>query len=328
MVKKSKKIPHTQLIFETKNGLLTENAWLYQDILQYQLEDDKTKFEVYEDLAKWLFNKNIEFKKEYSDSKAKTTMLNRFANHRDRIEGKIKDLVTLGLLAKKGITYARKVKAQPMPLYALTENGYTLAQILRREKMKGKYKNTINEIIIKFLISWLRKRNSSMTIYASRMYELYHKNAIIDIPLDMIKEYLFSGKAFSSMFQLVVSMVNMSPTNHKYLEKHWKIVHDALTSLEPSILRSVLFQLKQTYEQQILNTHPDLTWEKLWLEYIADENTLVLMGKCMKCDQIHYIPCDTKGYLKIRILMNSYPLINCEGCKEKKSVIVAPEIIG
>ena len=53
MVKESKKIPYT-IIFETKDDLLTKNAWLYQDILQYQLEANKTKtgFRVYEDLAK------------------------------------------------------------------------------------------------------------------------------------------------------------------------------------------------------------------------------------------------------------------------------------
>ncbi|MGI8832583.1 MAG: hypothetical protein ACR2IS_08105, partial [Nitrososphaeraceae archaeon] len=208
-----------------------------------------------------------------------------------------------------------------------TRNGYFLAQILRREKMKGKNKNTINKIIIKFMISWLLERNSSMTIYASNMYERYQNEELMDIPLDMIKEYLFSGKPFSSVFQLIISIMNMSPPNRKHLEKHWKIVRDALTNLEPNILRSVLFVLKQTYEQQISNTHPDLTWEKVWLQYIADENTLVLMGKCRRCDQVHYVPCDTKSYLEIKIIRDSYPLINCERCKEKNSVIVAPEII-
>jgi hypothetical protein len=326
MVKESKKIPYIQLVFETKDDLLTKNALLYQDILQYQLEADKTEFQVYEDLAKWLFTKNREFLDEYSDSKAKTPMGSRFANKRDRIEAKIKDLIDLQLLAKKGVTTAQKVKVE-IPLYALTRHGYFLAQMLRREKMKGKLKNAINQVIIKFMISWLRERNSSMTIFASNMYERYQNEGLIDIPLDMIKEYLFSGKPYSTVFQLIISMINMSPTNHKHLEKHWKIIHNALTSLEPNVLRIVLFTLKQTYEQQISNTHLDLVWEKLWLNYIADENTIVLMGKCRKCDQIHNVPVDTKSYLQMRLLKNFHPLIKCERCKEKDSVIVAPEII-
>ena len=60
-------------------------------------------------------------------------MGSRFANKRDRIEAKIKDLVDLGLLAQKGVTLAQKVKTE-IPIYALTKRGlFSCTNVKERE---------------------------------------------------------------------------------------------------------------------------------------------------------------------------------------------------
>jgi hypothetical protein len=321
MVKKSEITPHIGMIFDTHNKEYENNSKLCQDILRYPFKSGKTQFRLYEDLAKWLFDKNREFVDEYSDSESRTPIRTRFANKRQRIERKIDDLINLGLLEQKGTVKATKVN-HDMPLFGLTSEGKLVALILERVHKQDRTK--INQDLYQFIISWLQQFNSSKTIFVRSIYDRYYSENQMDIPLDIITDHLLDRIRW--IFDLISILTYTPPTDPKNHKRHFKYVYETLQSLDPNIRRSVLLFLKQSYEHQILITYPDRKWEEEYLKYLDNENFFTLRGKCRNCKQIYYIPTPTEIFLEAILLRGGYPLMNCNECSGENTIVIGVKI--
>ena len=107
--------------------------------MEYYLEtNDDTAFR-FTDLARWLMEKNNEFREYYSDSKAHIPKSTRIALRRHVIQSCINDLMELDLILIRGKTKAEK-NDLVTPLYEYTTEGQILSFILlynRSEFLRG-----------------------------------------------------------------------------------------------------------------------------------------------------------------------------------------------
>src|SRR6266496_2659280 len=118
------------------SGKYTNNALLYQDILEYFFEttknnknDDPLDGFFFNDLAGWLVTKkNAEFVSYYTDFDSRVTKQNRINARRRRIQECVTNLQNMGLILDIGPVEARRNKAKT-PLYIYSKNGKIIAWI-------------------------------------------------------------------------------------------------------------------------------------------------------------------------------------------------------
>ncbi len=301
-------------IFETKEAQYTKNALLYQDILQYSIDTGITEFQFYEHLGKWLLVKNVEFREEYSGSRKHIPPRTRFANKRQRIQDKINDLIRVSLIQINGSTKASKVNTD-IPLYSLTNEGKFFALMLGRDLAEDR--NKINQILYDFIMPWLQSYDSSITTFATAIYERYYKEDSIDIPFDIIRDHILDK--FNYILDRLLVPVSEVP-KEKYQERHWRIVYETLMTLEPHIRKKVLFHFKHNAEHKIMRAYPDSVWEQDWIKNIDNENIFVLWGKCNKCKQSYTFSLPSEKIFEDILLKNKVPTDDCDECGGKGTI--------
>lgn len=97
--------------------------------MEYNLETNDDITFRFTDLARWLMEKNNEFREYYSDSKAHIPKSTRIALRRHVIQSCINDLMELDLILNRGKTKAEK-NDLVTPLYEYTTEGQILSFIL------------------------------------------------------------------------------------------------------------------------------------------------------------------------------------------------------
>ncbi|MGC1932632.1 MAG: hypothetical protein WA667_26970 [Candidatus Nitrosopolaris sp.] len=125
----TRKIQPIQAIFKNdRTGLL------FQDILKYSIdgknkEDDGKSFRLWY-LIKWLLEVNQEFVNHFKDLSTRTmTTSNKLKDRTDRVEGKVEDLVKLGLIVQSGT--AKELKGNgTVPIFQFTPMGHAIAWII------------------------------------------------------------------------------------------------------------------------------------------------------------------------------------------------------
>jgi len=134
MVKKESRTPPIRAIFEkNENGFPTENALLYQGILNYPFKTGNKRFKI-RPLGIWLTRNHRDWKEYYDDpaSTSKNTPYKaRYENRKDRILAKVQHLLQMGLLSSD-TTKAEKIDTE-IPLLELTGEGLFISKMLARQ---------------------------------------------------------------------------------------------------------------------------------------------------------------------------------------------------
>src|SRR5215467_12380447 len=110
----------TYSIFEKKNGLYTNRALFYQDILRYSTITIKREFKDRE-LTRWLLENNQELINYYLGPPNNHVPKNKRVEYRiERVKESIQDLIHLDLMQETGSTPAEKGGTRPVALYGYT----------------------------------------------------------------------------------------------------------------------------------------------------------------------------------------------------------------
>src|ERR1051325_3143803 len=219
---------HIDLLFETnEDGYFTPKSLLYQDIMEYFLEDNKEHPFRFTDLAKWLMKKNNEFRNYYSGSKAKVPMSSRTANRRQKIKQCIDDLIGLDLISDQGKTKSQKNETLT-PLYAYTIQGQILSFLLLYYKNSQEEKDTSEkaakrkyacEKIYDLIQKYLTDRESYDATFALKFFtNLLNGHIFETIVIELIAGLIGDGIAgkysFNSVFQLLNYIMYIVFTPH------------------------------------------------------------------------------------------------------------------
>lgn len=332
---------YLNLIFEKdSNGNYTNDALLYQDILEFLFEiNDKEDSFRFNEIAGWLvMKKNREFLNYYSDNKSRTPKQHRINARRRRIQGHIDDLQKMQLIFNIGPVKARR-NNESTPLYIYSKYGQIIAWIIKRNTTDilndenelrklvparnqelTKLRNMAEENIINIIQSifpgeksdsvrtsnlYCDREHLSKNIMKYRFFNIAKENGIISIIINGIRILLQREieLSMSDLFDRIVYGFYILAPDLK--EKVWNTFIATLNSLDETTRRMILFYEKIDIESGI-HKRPDHIlpqWEKLWLENISNCDKLVLFGDCTSCMEHYPVVVDYYKYKRRMFLL-------------------------
>jgi hypothetical protein len=322
------KVLALNIVFQTnEDGKYTKEALLYQDIIQYfhKTGESKSKFT---DIGRWLIENNKEFRHEYDrdlrfSSKQNTTIRYALEKRKDRINNKIKDLVQLGLLDNTEKTRASKI-GTPIPLYALTGEGYFIHLLLERQKPdKG---DVINSDLYDLIQYNLGRFDFLRASILSKIYEgLKDRGSFIEA-IDVLESVLLTENKMQTIFECIIKTGALIPP-HKIANKslfweYYEVNKAVVNKLDEETRSKYYFSLKLALEREIALQHPSREWENLMIENIGDHSALVLYGRCKSCKEEYPVLVDGPEYWW------GDSLGDCSKCNGKRTLTVSDKISG
>ena len=337
MVKYHTRNPPIQEIFKKdKNGFNTKRALMYQDILGYPLKTGEAKFKI-RSIGMWLLQQNQELIGEYSGTERNTPWKARFDSRKDRFEAMLEDLVRLQLLIEnKG--KAEKVDT-PISIYSLTGSGYFVALLIKRKSLrdllnKGSVKkrdnqkelNEINDRLYQFIQSNLRRHDSYQTTALAKEYEIYKSSGWFDTVLYLIESLLYDGMEVKTVYEAIesASLVDIEhrPDFHRGLHE---LSLKALDSLDEKTKFVKRVEIKTLLESRILEQVPTREWEDLRLHHLNDYSTVILYGKCHKCNWEDFVEADPISFINTQMKNSIHSKCpKCEGLELHVSTELPP----
>jgi hypothetical protein len=326
MVKYHRKNPPIQEIFKKdKTGFDTEKALMYQDILLYPLRTGSASFKL-RPIGMWLLRNNRQLMDEYTGTKGKTPWKTRYENRKGRFEAMLEDLVELQLLTKnKG--KAEKVNTT-ISHYSLTGSGYFIALLIKRKNLGDLLKkssvknrdnqkelNEINNKLYEFIQSNLKRHDSYHTIALSKEYEIYKDQGWFYTVLYLIESLLYDGDKVKTVYEAIelASRVEIGhrPEIHSGLHT---LSLKALNSLDEKTKFVKRVEIKTLLESRILEQVPTREWEDLRLHYLNDYSTVILYGKCHKCNWEDFVEADPIRFINVHVKNSIHS--TCPKCSE------------
>ncbi len=288
MVKHHTKNPLIQELFKKdKNRSDTNKALMYQDILSYPLKTGNTNF-------KLRLQNNQQLINEYTGIKGKTAWKTRYENRKGRFEAMLEDLVKLHLLTKNA-GKAEKVDIA-ISFYSLTGSGYFVALLIRRKNLiellnKGSVKdknyqkelNDINDKLYEFVQSNLKRHDSYHTIALAKEYEVYKDHGWFDTVLYLIESLLHNRNGVKTVYEAIesASLVDV---------KRRPKIQSGLHTLSLKALNSLDERTKFVKRIEIKALH-----------YLNDYSTVILYGKCHKCNWEDFVEVDPISFINTHI---------------------------
>ena len=313
MVKYHTKNPPIQELFKKdKNRSDTNKALMYQDILSYPLKSGNANFKL-RTIGMWLLRNNQQLINEYTGTKGKTAWKARYENRKGRFEAMLEDLVQLHLLTKNA-GKAEKVDIA-ISSYSLTGSGYFVALLIRRMNLRDllsknsvrdrdyqKELNEINDKLYEFVQSNLKRHDSYHTIALAKEYEVYKDHRWFDTVLYLIESLLRNRNGVRTVYEAIefAGLVDVKnrPKIHSGLHT---LSLKALNSLDDKTKFVKRIEIKTLLESRILEQVPTREWEDLRLHHLNDYSTVILYGKCHKCNWEDLVEVDPISFINTHI---------------------------
>ena len=345
----------TRILFDkTPDGRYTNDALLYQDIIQYVFE--KTELIVNEnpklfafffnELAGWLvMKKNTEFISYYSDSKSKVNMSNRIAFRRNRIKKCLDNLHCMGLILQCGPVKSRKNKIIDTRIYLFTSWGKIVSYLIKSSnpELSRTEKIAISESVfqlleesspLKLLTSESEKLDSTLTCRESfmlRFFRLCYSNELFDEIVRAMWNILLHDSKLRLISGLIDSIVydHTIYTNKRFRSSVWDIFNQTLESLDEESRSIILFydkfQIEMGLAEQYKSDSNISGWERLWIKNINNCKKLTVLGYCTNCKKEYPLTIDYFEYKQgIFVLDDREVLVlDCKECNTKESLLIS-----
>jgi len=330
--------PKIRIIFENYYNEKYDNSKLYQNILEYA--SIETKGFKFTELGKWLMEKNIEFKNDYSDSKAHTRMSNRIANKRQRIKNCIDNLKKWEFLHISKMVTAQKNDI-PTPLYVLTPLGKLIFLIVKAKfSIKEEEKNNVIKEIIDIVNSIKEQNDSAIVLFITELLnQLWENNktsSIIQHFEQLSRLELNSGNDFLSSLLGIKHFIHWfivdEEISFKILEKLPEnkrniILYNLKTEIEYYYQQNYLINddfFKKNFLRVSINNFnygdlinsmaiPSAYWEETRMKYINLFSKVVVPSYCNTCISHKAFLVDIADYLKSVIKWHSFPSMHVSG---------------
>ena len=330
MAKMETKTPYIQAIFEKdQNRTYTENALLYQDILNYSIKTRSKKFKL-RSLGMWLLDNHFDWKKYYdsTSSKRNTPYRARYENRKDRIASKVRHLLQMNLMSSD-TTRAEKVDME-IPLLELTGEGTFIVKMLERRYSNKKHdaNEELYNLIQKAFSDY--GGSSSSIIFLSKLYSTYKDRGLLDHIFDVQHEVLENSKSITFLFwglfdfKVFYTAVKKKAADKSLVRQLAKTFFEAEDSLDWYIKENLRFIVKSGYERDIINQYPSREWENLWIKTMNDNSKLVTTATCRKCGPypvVIDIPEQLYQFFKYLIFSFYGKNIKCSKCNKNMVTI-------
>lgn len=300
-----------------KNQNLTQFAEMLTDFINKLA--DKSNFKLTE-IGKWLIENHKPFWEEFHNSKLPKSW--RLHAKRNYIKYRLDNLINSGIIGVVGTVKSQKNQLQTTN-YKLTKFGIlaalTLGAISQNNPNSNNYKNILFNC-------WVAEILTSKRIPKSlRLFLLiFLKNGF---------------NSFSDRFLYSVLLKNHFTFNYQEIRGYFlqlrtidlKMYESFISSLKELHVQTrelLLMQIKTEMEVNIANKEslPD-DWELTRFNNISDCNTLVLLGKCSKCNVLQTIRFDFYEFLELPAKRHGnklIPSVDCGQCGGKSSFHITP----
>jgi hypothetical protein len=321
-------------IFETRdNGIFTDEAVLYQDILKYasvikRSRDNENSndysFSLWE-LIKWLRSNHKNYVDRYN-MKPLSNPQTEIESLQKGIKSKVDSFIQLDLIKPIGTRQSKKGTGE-ITLYTYTEFGFLFAWTL--ESDKGDKAKVISEVydLIQSIFRRGRYAPSSSILY-SEFFKICKQAGTFQDIVDLIRTTLTSKNQTVTTIGEFIQQIQQLSFNDpdKTIFFNFLLWEETFNKLDPQIQNLVMYNLKIDLERRMdLQVKNDRNYEKLRFKVKDDPRSIALEGYCTKCR--YYIPMavDLLEY-KIRMICASavnQPImfIKCPNpkCKMEKS---------
>ncbi len=279
---------------------------------------------LFNDIAKFVIQRNAEFQDYYSGSKAHVTMSARIANRRDTIQKCINDLQKIMLMVQVGTIPALKNKI-PTPKYAFTPSGKTVALFL--ERLDPRKKQDADEKIFQVLKLTYSNNDTAANRFHVKFIERLKLDGLLGEILDAVTEYLPRTHELERILNVYGIVTMRAFSDPKMVEKVWNSYLATFNDIDAKTRRIILRYEKARLENNIAAGSRFRTkeWEDLWIDNIADDSKIALGGICEKCLKPSAILVDYFEYLKA-ILTSEKGMYSttCPKCKSERTFYVLP----
>ena len=199
--------------------------------------------------------------------------------------------------------------------YSLTGSGYFVALLIRRMNLRDllsknsvrdrdyqKELNEINDKLYEFVQSNLKRHDSYHTIALAKEYEVYKDHRWFDTVLYLIESLLRNRNGVRTVYEAIefAGLVDVKnrPKIHSGLHT---LSLKALNSLDDKTKFVKRIEIKTLLESRILEQVPTREWEDLRLHHLNDYSTVILYGKCHKCNWEDLVEVDPISFINTHI---------------------------
>jgi hypothetical protein len=338
-------------VFERQiNGLYTEEALLYQNILEY-FDEDTGKIETTEgrqalqircrgsqtlgyrrvntwSLTKWLLAKNLGLREYYSSGDKRYMTDDTKIRHRlQTIQKRVNDLAECRLLKKMDVECAKN--GQPTPIYTITDDGIILLWLMKYNigQLELSDKDKMERILFQLIQAYYSRSQSYIGDFTSRLYERFMQKGFSSHMLRHLLRTLHSNKHLVNSLNEVLDFILQDSLMRLQTRKIFlNIYFEVLNGFSEDEKKIILHHQKADVESRIHLARPPKDWEECWIEYINDYSKLVLYGKCTNCFQAYPVLMDYVDYRTSFLHEDSIPKMNCNKCTSHDALEVYNDI--
>lgn len=279
----------------------TKNAVLYRNILEYLFEGQGHKPFRFTELAKFLMRKNHEFRDYYTDHLRNVTMSSRIANHRQRIQKCLDNLIASRLIVTVGSVRSKKNELQT-PLYAFSIEGKIaalLSSYYNNYEQKEK-KRLIEDKLFELIHELFSKYNSYVTDFLLKIYSGAKAKGFAESIAILLIKILQSNIPIKFVDEALRWNVYFHLEKDHNRNKFFSIYMETLNELPEDVRRIIMYHEKCEIESRFHLYQPPKEWEEAWINNIQDCHKLVLYGACTNqtCSARYPIVVDYHEYRK------------------------------
>ena len=316
---------------EENNGIFTDEAVLYQDILKYALvikkSNDKEDSNDYSfslwELIKWLRYNHKNYVDRYNIKPLSDPQIE-IESLQKGIKSKVDNFIRLDLIKPTGARQSKKGRGE-ITLYTYTEFGSLFAWILENDREdKAKVISEVYDLIQSIFRTG--RYASSSSIFYSDFFKMCKQAGKFQDIVDLIRTTLTSNNPTVTTIGEFIQRIQQLNFNDPGTTIFFNVLlwEEIFNKLDPQIQNLVMYNLKMDLERRIdLQVKNDRNYEKLRFKVRDDPRSIALEGYCTKC--MYYIPVavDFLEYKRDVICSNtvnqSITLIRCPNCKKDKS---------
>jgi|SRR6476659_52610 len=266
-------------IFKKEGRHYNKKARLYQDILIFgSILEENQSFKLW-DLAKYLLDKNEEFRSRYSQEKLKNA--NKIENIQRRIKRSIESLVNLRLIKSTGQVKEERGSGF-VPTYCYTRSGYLISQVIQCVINGGE--NAEEQLYNLFQRSFkVEDHSPSWLIFNSKFIEKIHNKNLFGEYVSVFQKALDSKEITNIESFARVIQNHISPLFQRRLfVRAWE---ETVDELEPQIRRLYMYEQKLAIDVKMGSKALNREYEELRLELMENVEEVALEGVCTACNQ-------------------------------------------
>jgi hypothetical protein len=313
------------MLFEKENEKnFTKNAILHRNILEYLFEEHGHKPFRFTELAKFLMRKNYEFRDYYKDHLRNVTMTHRIANHRQRIQKCIDNLVNSRLLIIFDRIKSKKNELKT-PLYAFSIEGKITALLssYNTNYEQKEERRLTEDKLFELVYQVFSRYNSHVTDFLLRIYIKAKDKGFSESVAVLLIKILQSNIPIKYVDEALRWTVYFHLEKGHNRNEFFNIYMETLYELPERARRIIMYHEKCEIESRFHLYQPPREWEEAWVNNIHDCHKIALYGVCtnQKCNTHYPVIIDYLDYRK-EIFSRDHLNRSCEKCKTQDSVHV------